>query len=122
MFSDVFRCFQMFSDDFRCLQTFSDVFRCSQDALRCSQMFYRCSQMPSGSFGSGGSCRSSGSSEFCGSCESDGLGVVDCPTQLTLVTWICQLCSKTNTSEKYERTQPGNLLGWVGLVGVLWVL
>ena len=51
-----------------------------------------------------------------------GVGVVDCPTQLTLVTWICQLCSKTNTSEKYERTQTGNLLGWVGLVGVLWVL
>ena len=115
MLSDVFRCFQMSSDVFRYFQDF-------QDALRCSQMFYRCSQMPSGSFGSGGSCRSSGSSEFCGSCESDGLGVVDCPTQLTLVTWICQLCSKTNTSEKYERTQPGNLLGWVGLVGVLWVL
>ena len=132
MFSDVFRCFQMFSDAFRCLQMFSDVFRCfqmfldvfrcSQDALRCSQMFYRCSQMPGGSLGSGGSCGSGGSSEFCGSCESDGLGVVDCPTQLTLVTWICQLCSKTNTSEKYERTQPGNLLGWVGLVGILWVL
>ena len=37
--------------------------------------------------------------------------VVDCPIQLTLVTWICQLCSTTNTSEKYERTQQGNLLG-----------
>ena len=32
-------------------------------------------------------------------------------TQLTLMTWICQLCSMTNTSEKYERTQQGNLLG-----------
>ena len=39
--------------------------------------------------------------------------VVDCPTQLTLVTWICQLCFTTNTSEKYERTQQGNLLGKV---------
>ena len=36
--------------------------------------------------------------------------VVDCPTQLTLMTWICQLRSMTNTSEKYERTQQGNLL------------
>ena len=36
--------------------------------------------------------------------------LVDCPTQLTLMTWICQLCSMTNTSEKYERTQQGNLL------------
>ena len=36
--------------------------------------------------------------------------VVDCPIQLTHVTWICQLCSTTNTSEKYERTQQGNLL------------
>ena len=36
--------------------------------------------------------------------------VVDCPSQLTLVTWICQLCSMTNTSEEYERTQLGNLL------------
>ena len=37
--------------------------------------------------------------------------VVDCPTQLILVTWICQLnvCSTTNTSEKYDRTQRGNL-------------
>ena len=26
------------------------------------------------------------------------------------MTWICQLCSMTNTSEKYERTQQGNLL------------
>ena len=60
--------------------------------------------------GSGGSCGSGGSSEFCGSGESDGLGVVDCPTQLTLVTWICQY-SMTNTSKKYERTQQGNLLG-----------
>ena len=31
-------------------------------------------------------------------------------TQLTLVTCICQLCSTTNTSEKYERTHQGNLL------------
>ena len=31
------------------------------------------------------------------------------PTQLTLMTWICH-CSMTNTSEKYERTQQGNLL------------
>ena len=38
-----------------------------------------------------------------------GEGVVDCPTQLTLMTWICH-CSMTNTSEKYERTQQGNLL------------
>ena len=37
--------------------------------------------------------------------------LVDCPSQLTLMTWICQLCSMTNTSEKYERTQQGNLLG-----------
>ena len=36
--------------------------------------------------------------------------VVDCPSQLTLVTWICQLCSMTNTSEKYGGTQQGNLL------------
>ena len=36
--------------------------------------------------------------------------VVDCPSQLTLATWICQLCSMTNTGEKYERTQQGNLL------------
>ena len=33
--------------------------------------------------------------------------LVDCPTQLTLVIWIC---SMTNASEKYERTQQGNLL------------
>ena len=39
-----------------------------------------------------------------------GFWLVDCPTQLTLITWICQLCSMTNTSEKYERTQQGNLL------------
>ena len=32
--------------------------------------------------------------------------LVDYPTQLTLVTWI----STANTSEKYERTQQGNLL------------
>ena len=37
--------------------------------------------------------------------------LVDCPTQLTLMTWICQLCFITNTSEKYEMTQQGNLLG-----------
>ena len=36
--------------------------------------------------------------------------VVDFPSQLTLVKWICQLCSMTNTSEKYVRTQQGNLL------------
>ena len=35
--------------------------------------------------------------------------IVDCPTQLTLVTWICQLCFMTNTSEKYDRTQQENL-------------
>ena len=35
--------------------------------------------------------------------------LVDCRTQLTLMTWICQ-CSMTNTSEKYERTQQRNLL------------
>ena len=37
--------------------------------------------------------------------------VVDCPTQLTLVTWICQLnvCFTAITSEKYESTQQGNL-------------
>ena len=44
--------------------------------------------------------------------------VVDCPTQLTLVTWICQLCFTTNTSEKYERTQQGNLLEYAGCVRV----
>ena len=38
------------------------------------------------------------------------LPLVDCPIQLTLMTWICLLCSMTNTSEKYERTQQGNLL------------
>ena len=32
--------------------------------------------------------------------------LVDYPTQLTLMTWI----STANTSEKYERTQQGNLL------------
>ena len=36
--------------------------------------------------------------------------LIDCPTQVTLITWICQLCSMTNTSEKYERTQQRNLL------------
>ena len=36
--------------------------------------------------------------------------VVDFPSQLTLVTWICQLYSMTSTSEKYERTQQGDLL------------
>ena len=36
--------------------------------------------------------------------------LVDCPTQLTLVIWICQLCSTTNTTEKYERTQQGKRL------------
>ena len=35
---------------------------------------------------------------------------VDCPTRLTLDVWICQVCSMTNTSDKYERTQQGNLL------------
>ena len=43
--------------------------------------------------------------------------IVDCPTQLTLLTWICQLCSTTNTSEKYERTQQGNLLNFVQMRG-----
>ena len=38
--------------------------------------------------------------------------LVDCRTQLTLMTWICQ-CSMTNTSQKYERTQQGNLLGYL---------
>ena len=33
-----------------------------------------------------------------------GVMLVD-SAQLTLITWICQLC------EKYERTQQGNLLG-----------
>ena len=33
--------------------------------------------------------------------------VGDCPTQLTVDNWIC---SMTNTSEIYERTQQGNLL------------
>ena len=37
--------------------------------------------------------------------------LVDCPTQLTLMTWIYQLYSMTNTSEKYERSQHGNLQG-----------
>ena len=36
--------------------------------------------------------------------------LVDCPTQMAFVKRICQLCSMTNTSEKYERTQQGNLL------------
>ena len=36
--------------------------------------------------------------------------LVEYPTQLTLMTWICQLCSMTITSEKYERTKQGNLL------------
>ena len=40
------------------------------------------------------------------------LGLVDCPTQQTDVIRICQLCSMTNISEKYERTQQGNLLSW----------
>ena len=40
--------------------------------------------------------------------------MIDCPTQLTLVTWICHLCFKKNTSEKYERTQQGNLLEYGG--------
>ena len=35
---------------------------------------------------------------------------IDCLTQLSFVTWICQLCSTTNTSKKYERTRLGNLL------------
>ena len=39
-----------------------------------------------------------------------GATLVDCRTQLILMTWICQLCSMTNTSEKYERTEQGNLL------------
>ena len=45
--------------------------------------------------------------------ENGGRGgtLVDCPTQLTLMTRICKMCSMTNTSEKYERTQQGNLLG-----------
>ena len=38
--------------------------------------------------------------------------LVDCPTQLTLITWICQLYYMTNTSEKYEGPQQGNLLVW----------
>ena len=33
-----------------------------------------------------------------------GDSLVDCPTQLTLVTWICQLCSMTNMIN--ETTQP----------------
>ena len=40
-----------------------------------------------------------------------GAPLVDCPTELTLVIWICQLCSMTNTSKKYERTFQGTLLG-----------
>ena len=48
-------------------------------------------------------------------------GIVDCPTQLTLVTWICQfvrchrlLCSKTNTIEKYDEknTAPKSASQW----------
>ena len=37
---------------------------------------------------------------------------VDCPTRLTVVIWICQtrMTNMTNTSEKYERKQQGNLL------------
>ena len=29
--------------------------------------------------------------------------LVDCPTQMAFVKRICQLCSMTNTSEKYEK-------------------
>ena len=36
--------------------------------------------------------------------------LVDCPTQMAFVKRICQLCSMTNTSEKYERTQQEKLL------------
>ena len=46
-----------------------------------------------------------------------GGGVVDCPTQLNFMTWNCQLCSMINTSEKYERTQRGNLLGGLNAYG-----
>ena len=52
-------------------------------------------------------CNSGLNEDFVG----EGGRLVDCPTQLTLMTWICQLCFITNTSEKYERTQQGNLLG-----------
>ena len=43
-----------------------------------------------------------------GYCRKWGGGLIGCPTQLTLVTCICQL--STNTSEKYEKTQQENLL------------
>ena len=46
-----------------------------------------------------------------------GGGVVDCPTQLNFMTWNCQLCSMINTSEKYERTQRGNLLAGLNAYG-----
>ena len=107
MFLDVFRCFQMSSDVFRCFQMFSDVFICYQDALRCSQNFYRCFQMPGGSCGS---CGSGGSSEFCGSCESDGLGVVDCPTQLTLICifWFLYLSVVCHNLQNFANCGPGN--------------
>ena len=48
---------------------------------------------------------------LCNTLQYSVILLVNCPTLLTLITWICQLCSMTNTSEKYERTQQGNLLG-----------
>ena len=53
-------------------------------------------------------CNSGLNEDFVGE---GGGRLVDCPTQLTLMTWICQVCFITNTSEKYERTRQGNLLG-----------
>ena len=40
-----------------------------------------------------------------GYCRKWGGGLIGCPTQLTLVTCICQL--STNTSEKYEKNTTG---------------
>ena len=36
--------------------------------------------------------------------------LVDCPTQLTVVIRVCQVCSMTTTREKYDRTHQRNLL------------
>ena len=50
-----------------------------------------------------------------------GFWLVDCPNQLTLITWIFQLCSMTNTSVKYERTQQGNLLDFDNVTLTLYI-
>ena len=52
----------------------------------------------------------------------DGDDVVDCPTQLTVVIRRWQLCSITNTSEKYGRTQQENLPGMMVVMVMVVVL